>query len=56
MTELDKVALNIYKALHDPEGVSEVTQEIKKGHHVMSIEIDPDRVHGIVDGLCITWG
>lgn len=56
MTELDKVALSIYQALEDAEGITEVETELHEGHHVTNIEIDPDEIHGIVDGLCITWG
>lgn len=56
MTELDKVAMNIYKALGNTEGVSEVTQELRKGHHVTNIEIEPDGMRGNVDGLFITYG
>lgn len=55
MTELDKVAMNIYKALGDTEGVSEITQELRKGHHVTNIEIEPDGMKGAVDGLFITY-
>lgn len=56
MTELDKVAMNIYKTLGDTEGVLEVTQELHKGHHVTNIEIEPDGMRGIVDGLVVTYG
>ena len=56
MTELDKVALSIYQALGDTEGVTEVERELHEGHHVTNIDIDPDGVYGIVDGLYITWG
>lgn len=55
MTELDKVAMNIYKTLGYTEGVLEVTQELHKGHHVTNIEIEPDGMRGTVDGLVITY-
>ena len=56
MTELDKVAMNIYKALGDTEGVAEIIQELRKGHHVTNIEIEPNGMRGNVDGLIITYG
>lgn len=56
MTELDKVAMNIYKALGDTEGAAEIMQELRKGHHVTNIEIEPNGMRGNVDGLIITYG
>ena len=56
MTELDKVAINIYKTLGDTEGAAEIMQELRKGHHVTNIEIEPNGMRGNVDGLIITYG